>query len=113
MTKSRIERDDAYTIATKIGAEVQKAGKHARATLRMDGRIILTFGIRHGPKSGHGHLCGATGDLKMSETNVVALARCTMTKDQYFEFLKGKGVLPLPLPPSEPKGQKPPGPRKA
>jgi hypothetical protein len=78
----------------------------------MDGRIILTFGIRHGPKSGHGHLCGATGDLKMNEANVVALARFTMTKDQYFDFLKEKGVLPPPLPPDGPKDQRPSRSRK-
>jgi hypothetical protein len=113
LARSRIERDDAYKIAEKIGAEVQRAGKHARATLRMAGRLVLTFGIRHGPNSGHGHLCGANGDLKMNEANVVALARCTMTKEQYFDLLREKGVLPSPAPPSGPKDQKPSRSRRA
>jgi hypothetical protein len=91
---SRIDRGDAYTIATKIGATVQKDGKHARADLRVKNQLILTFGIRHGAKSGHGHLCGTNGDLKLSESNVLALARCTMSKDQYFEVLKQRGILP-------------------
>jgi len=93
LAKSRIERDDAYTIAKKIGADVEKAGKHARAILRVKGQLILTFGIRHGPKSGHGHLCGSNGDLKMNEARVIALARCHMTKDEYFQHLKNVGIF--------------------
>jgi hypothetical protein len=65
------------------------------ATLRVDGNIVLTFGIRHGAKSGHGHLCGSNRDLRMNEGRVVALARCTMSKDEYFDVLREKGVLPL------------------
>jgi hypothetical protein len=48
----------------------------------------------------------------MNEANVVALARFTMTKDQYFDFLKEKGVLPPPLPPDGPKDQRPSRSRK-
>lgn len=94
MAKNRIERDDAYNIASKIGATVEKTGKHARATLRINGKIILTFGIRHGPRSGHGHLCGANGDLKLSESNVVALARCTLSTEDYFAILRTRGIIP-------------------
>jgi hypothetical protein len=62
LSKSSIERSDAISIAAKIGAEVEKSGKHARATLRVKGLLVLTFGIRHGPKSGHGHLCGSNAN---------------------------------------------------
>jgi len=64
-----------------------------RADLRIGGKLILTFGIRHGKNSGHGHLCGSNGDLKLSETRAVALARCTMSKDEYLQHLKDRGIL--------------------
>jgi hypothetical protein len=93
LSKNRIERSDALKIASKIGAAVDAAGKHARADLRVGGKLILTFGIRHGAKSGHGHLCGTNGDLKINEDRVAALARCTMSKDEYFKVLQDRGLL--------------------
>jgi hypothetical protein len=94
LAKSIIERSDAISIAAKIGADVNKSGAHQTATLRVNGILVLTFGIRHGAKSGHGHLCGSNGDLKLNEKRVAALARCTMSKDEYFEVLRDRGLLP-------------------
>ncbi len=56
-----------------------------------NGIIILTFGIRHGRKSGHGHLVGRYGNLCLSETKVLQLASCTMSKDDYIQHLKDIG----------------------
>lgn len=106
MSKSQIDRNDALNIASKIGASVDKDGAHQLATLRVDGNIILTFGIRHGSKSGHGHLCGSNRDLRMNEGRVVALARCTMSKEQYFDVLREKGVLPPKKTADEEDGKK-------
>lgn len=93
MPKSRILQSDAYNIAKKIGASVKKDGAHARATLEVEGTLILTYGIRHGKKAGHGHLCGQNGELKLNEARVLALARCTMKKQEYFEVLRQRGLL--------------------
>jgi hypothetical protein len=93
-TRTQIEQADALDIAKKIGCEVKPDGAHKRALLYLDGQLILQFGIRHGKKSKHGHLCGSNGDLKLNEIKVKALARCTLSKDEYFEILRSKGIIP-------------------
>jgi hypothetical protein len=75
-----------------LGATVT-GGKHSTASVFHQGKLILTFGIRHGGKSGHGHLVGKLGDLKMSESKVYDLATCTMSKDEYLAELKTLGLL--------------------
>ena len=93
MARSNLQRRDALEIARKLGATVDSNGKHKRASFRHNGRLILTFGIRHGSKSGHGHLVGATGDLKLNARGVKELAECNMEKDDYIEHLMGIGVI--------------------
>jgi len=68
-------------------------GKHSTARVFHEGKLILTFGIRHGGKGGHGHLVGRTGDLKLSETKIYDLASCTMSKDEYLAELRNLGIL--------------------
>lgn len=94
MVKSKLEKNDALDIATKLGAVVQKNGKHQRAIVRYEGKIIFTFGIRHGTRTGQGHLVGRNRDLRLSETQALALARCTITKEAYFDILRERGLLP-------------------
>lgn len=93
MAKSNLQRRDALQIASKLGATVDNNGKHKRASFRHNGLLILTFGIRHGSKSGHGHLVGKTGDLKLNAKKVEALAQCSMGKDEYIEHLMGAGLI--------------------
>ena len=93
MPKSKLEKKDAEDIATKIGAKLELQGKHQRATLEYEGKIVLTFGIRHGSKTGQGHLVGENHALRLSATKAVALARCDMTKDDYIEHLRGKNII--------------------
>jgi hypothetical protein len=94
LAKSKIERDDALKIARKIGASVEKDGKHQLATLRYEGKIILVFGIRHGKKSGHGHLVGENHALKINGNKAVALAKCTLSCESYFDILRERGIIP-------------------
>jgi hypothetical protein len=93
LAKSKIDKKAALKIATKIGAEVQPHGKHQKALLYHNGKLVLRFGIRHGRDSGHGHLVGENHDLKLSERDVFALAECTLSKIQYFKILVQKGVI--------------------
>ena len=93
MARSNLQRRDALEIASKLGAAVTSNGKHKRASFRHNGQLILTFGIRHGSKSGHGHLVGKTGDLKLNARRVEELARCPMSKEEYIEHLIGIGLI--------------------
>ena len=94
MAKSKLEKRDALEIAKKIGATLNPDGKHQRATLEYNGQIILTFGIRHGSNTGQGHLVGENHPLKLNATKAQHLARCFMTKDQYFEHLRERNIIP-------------------
>ena len=93
MARSNLQRRDALNIASKLGAEVERGGNHQRAVFRHNGRLVLTFGIRHGPTSGHGHLVGETGDLRLNGRKAKQLAECTMSKDEYVEHLTGMGLI--------------------
>jgi hypothetical protein len=48
-----------------------------------------------GASTGHGHLVGRYGDLCLSETKVLQLATCTMSKQDYIRHLKDIGEIPL------------------
>ena len=93
MPRSKIEQRDALDIAKKIGADLKPDGKHQKAILWHDGKLILRFGIRHGRRTGQGHLVGANHDLRLNATKLLQLARCAMTKDDYIEHLKSKGLI--------------------
>ena len=94
MSRSPIQKREALAIASKLGAQLEPDGKHQLATFEVDGVVILTFGIRHGKKGGHGHLCGRDGNLRMGEHKVVKLATCTMSKDEYIQHLRDIGEIP-------------------
>ncbi len=93
MARSNLQRRDALKIARKLGATVDSNGKHKRAIFRYNGKVILTFGIRHGSKSGHGHLVGERGDLKLNAKRVEGLAECNMKKKEYIKHLIGIGLI--------------------
>jgi hypothetical protein len=93
LSKSRIQKREALAIAKKLGARLT-GGAHMTARVYYENALVLTFGIRHGGKGGHGHLVGRNRDLKMNETKVYDLAICNMSKDEYFEELRAIGVIP-------------------
>lgn len=88
-----LKKRDAVAIAKKLGAEINPSGIHQNAVFRHDGQIVLTFGIRHGNNSNHGHLIGENHDLKLNATRANALAKCTMSKVEYIEVLREKGII--------------------
>lgn len=94
MSRSPIQKREALAIASKLGAKLVPDGKHQLATFEHEGIIILTFGIRHGKKGGHGHLVGRYGNLRLSETKVQQLAACSMSRDDYIRHLKDIGEIP-------------------
>jgi hypothetical protein len=94
LSRSRILNREATFIAKKLKAEIDPDGAHKIASVFHEGILILSFGIRHGAKSPHGHLVGRYGELKMSETKVAQLAQCTMSREEYIEELREIGEIP-------------------
>ena len=93
MARSNLQRRDALNIASKLGAEVKSGGNHQLASFRHNGVLVLTFGIRNGSRSSHGHLVGERGDLKLNGRKAKELAVCTMSKEQYGEHLIDIGLI--------------------
>ena len=86
---SKLLRKDAEDIARKLRAATS-SGAHITAAVHHNGVLVASFGIRHGSRSAHGHLPGA---LHLSQSQTVQLARCQISRDQYFELLRKKGLL--------------------
>ena len=86
---SKLLRKDADDIARKLHADLT-TGAHITAAFRHNGVLILNFGIRHGAKSKHGHLPRA---LHLNQAQTVKLARCQISRDEYIEILRAKGLL--------------------
>jgi hypothetical protein len=86
-------KQDALNIATKIGAIIDKDGAHQNAAFYYNGILIFEFGIRQGSKSSHGHLVGENQVLRLNQTQAIALARCTLSKQAYIQILIAKGVI--------------------
>jgi len=93
LSKSRIQKREGVAIAAKLDAKIRQDGKHQLATVEHGGKVIITFGIRHGNKGGHGHMVGRNRDLRINETGAMALAFCTMTKIEYFDYLRKIGEI--------------------
>ena len=91
---SKILKADANAIAHKLSAEVKRGTKHDRANIRFDRVLVATFLIRRGSKAKHGHVHGA---LHISESQAMALAKCIISKEQYFDILRAKNMLPAEL----------------
>ena len=87
---SKILKNDAEAIAKKLDAETDKKGKHIHAAVRRNGELVVNFGFRHDRTAPNGHL---PGQLHLSETDAVKLARCQISKDEYFDILSEKGFV--------------------
>ena len=88
---SRIQKREAEEIAAKLRAELVEGSNHTLATVKYNGVLIVTFGIRRGRKSGHGHI---PRQLHINEARAIELARCPLTRDAYFDLLRKQGVIP-------------------
>ena len=93
MPRNTLEQSEATAIAKKIGADVRKKGAHQLATLRHRGDIILAFGIRHSRRTGQNHLVGENHELKLNLRRAKSLAACTLSKQEYFQILRDRGIL--------------------
>ncbi len=83
---------EAEQIAAKLDADVEEKRNHAVAYVRWQGRIIGSYGIRRGSRElGHDYV---PRQIFISMRQALDLARCPMSKEQFFEVLRTKGKLP-------------------
>ena len=82
----------AKRIAAKLGASILHGRKHDRAVIRNDaGKVVTQFGIRRGSReTGHDFV---PGELQIPRIDAMSLARCSLTKEGYFELLREKGIV--------------------
>lgn len=82
-------QSDALIIANKLDATIDTKRKaHDRAIVYCDGVRVAEFGIRRGSRElGHGHL---PRNLDLSRKQTVELARCQLSKDDYFAIWRAK-----------------------
>lgn len=86
-----LSKKDAEQIATKLNADVKHGGKHTKAVIFYNGREVTRDNIRHGSSSKHNYL---PTHLRLSAGQTRDLARCRISKADYFQMLAEKELLP-------------------
>ena len=81
----------ALKIADKLGAKVSRGRRHDRAVVRICEIFVGSYGIRRGTRVGHDYI---PGQIHASMRQALGLARCPVSKKDYEETLKSKGILP-------------------
>jgi hypothetical protein len=81
----------AVAIAKKLGCQMREGGAHTHADFYVDGKLIVSFGIRRASKEkSHGHI---PRDLYLTQKASKDLHDCTFSKEDYLEVLKEKKLL--------------------
>lgn len=77
-------------IANKLGADISEGRGHKKAVVMIADTIVATFGIRHGKRSGHGHI---PGKLHVNLRTALGLARCPISRAEYEKIMRDQGEL--------------------
>ena len=84
-------RDDAYDIALKLGARIEKRTNHDWVIVEYGGRVVAQYGIRRASReASHLHI---PPQLYISPHNTRKLADCEFSKEWYFSSLQEQGRL--------------------
>jgi hypothetical protein len=82
----------AEQIAAKLGITPKKGRKHERVYIRWAGRIIASYGLRRGSRElSHDYVAE---QIFITRRQALDLARCPLSRDDYFELLRIKGHIP-------------------
>ncbi len=87
---SKLLKREAQDIAAKLEAVIEDGSKHLRALVYYDEKLVLQFGIRHSRNAKHGHLLNS---LHASESYLLKLARCQISREEFFLHLESRGLL--------------------
>ena len=98
--------DEAERIAMKLNAESEERRGHKIAYVRWQGKFIASYGIRRASKEvGHDYI---PRQLFITMREALNLARCPLSRDEYFNLLRTRGKLPVEESAAQPK----PAPKK-
>lgn len=85
-----LDRRAAEAIAKKLKAEITEGRKHQLASVHRNGKLVAAYGIRRDKTASHAHI---PSSLSLPLRQVLGLARCPMSADDYFEHLAKLGLL--------------------
>lgn len=89
---ARLTTDHAEKIAGKLGIRPERGRKHDHVYIRWEGRIIASYGIRRGSRQlAHDYVAE---QIFLTPREAINLARCPMSRDEYFEVLRTRGHIP-------------------
>ena len=90
-----ITREHAEKIVKKLKAVNESTSKSAHDTyvIYHEGIEIASFGVRRGSKKDnpHGHI---PGELHIRPNQCVNLARCPLSREQWIDLLRERGLIP-------------------
>ena len=85
-------QEDAEAIAKKLDCASYEGRAHKYYELFINDRLITRFGVRRASREkGHWHL---PRELHLTQKQCRDLSVCPLTKEEYLELLKEKGLLP-------------------
>lgn len=88
-----LDKDDAYKIARKLSAVIDTTKRaHDLACIYYEGVLVAQYGIRRGSRrnQGHGHI---PHSLHLTQKEASLLALCPLSKDEFFQLLKDRGII--------------------
>jgi len=85
-----LKAKEARAIANKLECEIQNGRKHDNAIIRWNGKYIAQFGIRRDAKASHDYI---PNQIFISLRQAQNLARCPLSRDEYFQILQQKSKL--------------------
>jgi hypothetical protein len=89
-----LTKDHAEKIRKKLKGTIDTSTKaHDIVTIEVDGVLVATFGIRRGSNrnQGHGHIPAL---LNLRPNQAMRLANCPMSRDEWLELMREKGLIP-------------------
>ena len=87
-----IGKDEAERIAEKLDAEIKEKPKHKQAIIRHEGQAIAWYGIRRASRRDTGHSY-VPKQIHVTQAQAELLARCSLSKDDYFNILRERGII--------------------
>jgi hypothetical protein len=85
---------EAEKIFAKLEVEAVNSSHHCRGFVTYNGVRVLPVFYSHGRKDMPGHVPKRFAkSLRLTLEEFAVLKRCTMTKEEYFEILRSRGVV--------------------
>lgn len=82
-----IYRREARDLARKLGSEPVPGGNHLKVHVYVDDIHETSFGFSHDAHKPNFHI---PGDLGLSRSDTLALARCRLSREWYEELIRAR-----------------------